>query len=282
MTIDTMQRFEQTNALSQQENDYLLSPDNYNLLDSFPSHQQGGFRPSFYNPFEIKHRRRTSRAQLKILEKSFSENAKPNATTRRILAQTLDMTPRGVQIWFQNRRAKAKLQRRGYKEEDHHHHQTNNGIFSNQPSVLFSQFLANIQANDQSKKLAAHFHSTGGDTWPSWKPNGNAPVSDSIRTVATMAAAKAAGNASMPNFDSNLISCENNGENWRNGIHPLQSKPFTESNQYFDISMRRKSCPVPAASLDLASCHDDFSVQNTFMTPGWYHPMSSFQVKIIS
>ncbi|KAI8639613.1 homeobox domain-containing protein, partial [Parasitella parasitica] len=55
-----------------------------------------------------KHRRRTSRAQLKVLEKSFSENPKPNATVRRILAQKLDMTPRGVQIWFQNRRAKAK------------------------------------------------------------------------------------------------------------------------------------------------------------------------------
>ncbi|ORZ19591.1 homeobox domain-containing protein, partial [Absidia repens] len=55
-----------------------------------------------------KHRRRTSRAQLKVLEKSFLENAKPNATVRRYLAQELEMTPRGVQIWFQNRRAKAK------------------------------------------------------------------------------------------------------------------------------------------------------------------------------
>ncbi|KAI9266062.1 Homeodomain-like protein [Sporodiniella umbellata] len=76
------------------------------------------FRPTFYNPFEIKHRRRTSRAQLKILEKSFSENCKPNATVRRILAQQLDMTPRGVQIWFQNRRAKAKLLRRKLQQQD--------------------------------------------------------------------------------------------------------------------------------------------------------------------
>lgn len=83
------------------------------LLESFPPFPpQGDFRPTFYNPFEIKHRRRTSRAQLKVLEKSFAENAKPNAAVRRMLAQKLDMTPRGVQIWFQNRRAKAKLQRR--------------------------------------------------------------------------------------------------------------------------------------------------------------------------
>jgi hypothetical protein len=71
--------------------------------------QQGdNFKPTFYNPFEIKHRRRTSRAQFKVLEKTFLENPKPNAAIRRWLAQKLVMTPRGVQVWFQNRRAKEK------------------------------------------------------------------------------------------------------------------------------------------------------------------------------
>ncbi|KAI8378043.1 uncharacterized protein BYT42DRAFT_614671 [Radiomyces spectabilis] len=69
------------------------------------------FTPTFYNPFEIKHRRRTSRDQFKVLEKTFLDNPKPNATVRRWLAQKLSMTPRGVQVWFQNRRAKAKTQR---------------------------------------------------------------------------------------------------------------------------------------------------------------------------
>ncbi|KAF1802026.1 homeobox domain-containing protein, partial [Mucor lusitanicus] len=55
-----------------------------------------------------KHRRRTSRAQFKVLEKTFLENPKPNAAVRRWLAQKLVMTPRGVQVWFQNRRAKEK------------------------------------------------------------------------------------------------------------------------------------------------------------------------------
>lgn len=66
------------------------------------------FRTSFYNPFEVKHRKRTSRAQFKVLEKTFLENPKPNAAVRRWLAQKLSMTPRGVQVWFQNRRAKEK------------------------------------------------------------------------------------------------------------------------------------------------------------------------------
>ncbi|KAI9020725.1 hypothetical protein CLU79DRAFT_836086 [Phycomyces nitens] len=82
-------------------------------------HHQNVFRPAFYDPFEIKHRRRTSRSQFKMLEKTFLENPKPNAPLRRWLAQQLSMSPRGVQVWFQNRRAKAKLQK---QQQDRQHH----------------------------------------------------------------------------------------------------------------------------------------------------------------
>jgi len=67
--------------------------------------------PTFYDPFQVKHRRRTSKRQYSVLERSFNENPKPNAATRRDLAEQLKMTVRGVQVWFQNRRAKAKAQR---------------------------------------------------------------------------------------------------------------------------------------------------------------------------
>lgn len=76
------------------------------------------FNPNFYDPFEIKHRRRTSRGQFKILEKAFINNPKPNAKTRKDLAESLSMTPRGVQVWFQNRRAKAKQQQDSKKSHD--------------------------------------------------------------------------------------------------------------------------------------------------------------------
>lgn len=116
MTPDMlMQPFEQSFTILPNEcysSSNMISQENYMLGYNNMPVDNLDFRPTFYNPFEIKHRRRTSRAQLKILEKSFSENPKPNATVRRILAQQLDMTPRGVQIWFQNRRAKAKLLRR--------------------------------------------------------------------------------------------------------------------------------------------------------------------------
>ncbi|GAA5817702.1 hypothetical protein MFLAVUS_011253 [Mucor flavus] len=76
------------------------------------------FNPNFYDPFEIKHRRRTSRGQFKILEKAFINNPKPSAKTRKDLAESLSMTPRGVQVWFQNRRAKAKQQQDSKKSHD--------------------------------------------------------------------------------------------------------------------------------------------------------------------
>nr|AUF42085.1 putative homeodomain protein [Volvariella volvacea] len=62
-----------------------------------------------YTPNEVKHRRRTTSSQLKVLESVFKRDTKPNAALRGQLAAQLDMTARGVQIWFQNRRAKEKL-----------------------------------------------------------------------------------------------------------------------------------------------------------------------------
>ncbi|CAO3597617.1 unnamed protein product [Absidia cylindrospora] len=66
------------------------------------------FKPTFYNPNEVKHRRRISTHQCSVLEEEYQTNAKPTAAKRHQLAERLDMTPRTVQIWFQNKRAKAK------------------------------------------------------------------------------------------------------------------------------------------------------------------------------
>ncbi|KAG0294212.1 hypothetical protein BGZ96_001585 [Linnemannia gamsii] len=68
----------------------------------------GELRTAFYNPYDIKRRKRTSRSQFKTLERAFIENPKPNGSTRQQLAQRLSMTPREIQVWFQNRRAKNK------------------------------------------------------------------------------------------------------------------------------------------------------------------------------
>ncbi|GAA6009314.1 hypothetical protein JCM10207_004347 [Rhodosporidiobolus poonsookiae] len=77
----------------------------------------GDFTQTFYDPFRIKHRRRTSPPQLKVLEYHFDINPKPDVTTRKALSEQLDMTPREVQVWFQNRRAKVKKLREKAERE---------------------------------------------------------------------------------------------------------------------------------------------------------------------
>jgi hypothetical protein len=57
------------------------------------------FRTFFpYIPNEVKHRKRTSRTQLKVLEEVFRKDTKPNAALRKKLAAELDMLPRAVQV----------------------------------------------------------------------------------------------------------------------------------------------------------------------------------------
>merc|ERR1719440_1708482 len=49
-----------------------------------------------------------SREQLAVLIKSFEEEPLPNFDQRQAMAKALGMTPRSVQIWFQNRRQRLK------------------------------------------------------------------------------------------------------------------------------------------------------------------------------
>jgi hypothetical protein len=78
------------------------------MFERFHQSPNGDFKPTAYNPFEVKHRRRTSKDQFKALETIFMSNCKPSANVRKELAQELGMSARAVQVWFQNRRAKLK------------------------------------------------------------------------------------------------------------------------------------------------------------------------------
>ncbi|KAG0179476.1 hypothetical protein DFQ29_002061 [Apophysomyces sp. BC1021] len=53
-------------------------------------------------------RTRATPEQLAVLEKTFSINPSPNTRVREQLSRELSMSERSIQIWFQNRRAKAK------------------------------------------------------------------------------------------------------------------------------------------------------------------------------
>jgi len=53
-------------------------------------------------------RQRTTPEQLEVLEKVYENEKLPNSDLRKELAIQLGMTPRRVQVWFQNKRAKEK------------------------------------------------------------------------------------------------------------------------------------------------------------------------------
>jgi hypothetical protein len=55
-----------------------------------------------------KKRTRTSPEQLRILQKAFQTDPMPSSSARLALSKKLGMNARAVQVWFQNRRAKAK------------------------------------------------------------------------------------------------------------------------------------------------------------------------------
>ncbi|KAJ2518775.1 hypothetical protein H4217_003113, partial [Coemansia sp. RSA 1939] len=76
------------------------------LQQQHASHME--LKQNFYNPYHVKHRRRTTKDQLALLEGTFKNTPKPSSEVRKALATALHMSAREVQIWFQNRRAKQK------------------------------------------------------------------------------------------------------------------------------------------------------------------------------
>lgn len=53
-------------------------------------------------------RKRASPWQISVLQRAYLMNPFPNGHERRFLAERLRMSPRAVQIWFQNRRQSVK------------------------------------------------------------------------------------------------------------------------------------------------------------------------------
>lgn len=108
------------------------------MFETFYQSPNGEFKPTFYNPFEVKHRRRTSRSQFKILERAFMDNCKPSAVVRKALAQELNMSARSIQVWFQNRRAKLKTMMKS-------------GKMTEQQMMEYLQSQQNQQGGDDSE-----------------------------------------------------------------------------------------------------------------------------------
>jgi len=73
----------------------------------YPPQQHRG-TPTFHYGGGIKKRRRLLPEETACLVAAFERGQKPSQETRDELAARLQMSPRAIQIWFQNRRAKVK------------------------------------------------------------------------------------------------------------------------------------------------------------------------------
>ncbi|KAI9290938.1 homeobox, partial [Neoconidiobolus thromboides FSU 785] len=51
---------------------------------------------------------RHSPEQIKYLEEYYHTDPKPDVHARSKISETIKLSPRAVQVWFQNRRAKSK------------------------------------------------------------------------------------------------------------------------------------------------------------------------------
>ncbi|KAK5089648.1 hypothetical protein LTR70_006542 [Exophiala xenobiotica] len=102
-----------------------LSYNPYAHLPGYAEDVYGGiYHGEFEDCNEVSTRPRLTKDQVDILEHEFQKNPKPNSMLKRNLAATTNLHPQRVANWFQNRRAKAKQQR---KQEEFEHQQSKDG-----------------------------------------------------------------------------------------------------------------------------------------------------------
>lgn len=174
--------------------------------------------------FDIKHRKRTSREQLQVLERTFAENQRPTSEQRKELALMLDMTPRGVQIWFQNRRAKLKS-----KTRDEEHFQTLRRTreslkltqeisldtnYQNHSNTVIDPFLTNSIQNDlliDSNSANNHYASSANNLYydscnresTTLPLNASATINSSMLNASGMESSKfSQSNSTIPNYSA--------------------------------------------------------------------------------
>ncbi|KAI8985216.1 hypothetical protein BDB01DRAFT_103457 [Pilobolus umbonatus] len=101
--IDHYVKFE-PGELSTEQQDYGVSAMDYSE-ESDDLHESS---ENEYAQLPIKSRRRFSSKEQTILEKSYDSCRRPTLDVKKALASKLETTPKRIQIWFQNRRAKEK------------------------------------------------------------------------------------------------------------------------------------------------------------------------------
>ncbi|KZT42419.1 hypothetical protein SISSUDRAFT_41417 [Sistotremastrum suecicum HHB10207 ss-3] len=138
-----------------------------------PQPKQDRPAPFFsYSPNTVKHRRRTTRAQRKVLEDAFRQNPKPSQYTRKNIMQITSMDRRAVQVWFQNRRAKEKKQANKLKggsddkefSDDEDDEDDDEALTASDPSINLENPQLNAAEHNTSEALAQKLTALSSDS----------------------------------------------------------------------------------------------------------------------
>jgi hypothetical protein len=213
--------YQQQSQMSHHHQQHHLNP---SLPDTHSPVDIRTFYP--YTPNEVKHRKRTSRAQLKVLEDHFRRDTKPNASLRKLLADQLDMSIRGVQVWFQNRRAKEKAL-------------ASRALSSRQPTTLPS--ILN-PSDDDDQPDSPPLPQSPSDTHQSSSSASIPPESN----IDSSSHSSPTTSSSLPNIQSDSFS-----SSWYNPPSPQEDQSFIRQSGSFDLlNLRRGSLPAYPQSPD--------------------------------
>ncbi|KAG2187001.1 hypothetical protein INT44_003229 [Umbelopsis vinacea] len=92
-------------------------PESYLNRSPSPSYHESSLSPR-YSPTIKAKRKRASAIQLDALNRVFTKTFFPSTETRNELARQLGMSPRTVQIWFQNKRQSIRTRERSITSKD--------------------------------------------------------------------------------------------------------------------------------------------------------------------
>lgn len=244
------------------------------MFETFHQSPHGDFKPTFYNPFEVKHRRRTTKAQYNVLEEAYQENNKPSAAARKVIANKLGMTARAVQVWFQNRRAKDKS-RTGFcggEGLDSNVFSNSNLLNSSSPDIRSDHggvCLASIVPPKSSSHQRKRLTSTGSGSLDRISNGGAAEglvrlaphkVHDQLNSMARR--------HSMPDMQQPALACTSSGQL---PFKELHEAIFGKNNQYLgegSINMSSLSSSTTSAA---TNCH---STMGNASTPSLHNSVS--------
>ncbi|KAJ1557923.1 hypothetical protein HK096_004574, partial [Nowakowskiella sp. JEL0078] len=157
-----------------------------------------------------KKRSRATPEQLSILETTFVSNPIPNGTLRRDISNKCGMTERSVQIWFQNRRARARINQRRMKETASNYQESaffGSGSVINVPTQHPNLASSSLNQFEMQSKVVLHSGPQGFvNTNPGLIANGltQMPVGNVKFTVSSLAVGSWSRTASVGRADDFL------------------------------------------------------------------------------